>query len=88
MLVRGDEAGKKATFTAKEIRRALQKLEPMLGIAAVETTIQDLEIYGLPLVNDHIPYTFKEIEVAMSKMLGTDATTLLIERLKKILICI
>jgi hypothetical protein len=70
-------------FTSKQIKHALQELEKLLGRATVEAMIYDLEMYGLPLVNDRQTYTLNEIENALRKIFGDEATLLLFERLKK-----
>jgi hypothetical protein len=61
----------------------VHKLEPTLGRASIERLIEDLDIYGLPLANDHTLYTFADIQIAMEKILRVEGSQLITERLKK-----
>lgn len=75
-----------SSYLSKTIRNALYKLESSLGRATVDTIIQDMEIYGTPLVNDHVSYTIAEITLAMEGIFGIEGSKIIIERLKKTLL--
>jgi len=74
------------SFSSKTMRTALFKLEPSLGRATIETILQDMEIYGMPLDDDRISYTIADIELAMRRIFGTEGGALIMERLRKTLI--
>lgn len=74
-----------APFSSKTIRAALYKLESSLGRATIEALIQDIEVYGMPLDDDRVSYTIADIELVMRRIFGTEGSTLITERLKRIL---
>jgi hypothetical protein len=73
-----------AVFTSRTIVVALRSLEQTLGRATIDAIIYDLEIYGLPLVNEHVKYSLAEIKVAVEKIFG-EAAPLFLERLLRAL---
>jgi hypothetical protein len=74
------------SFSSRTVRAALFKLEPSLGRAAIETILQDMEIYGMPLDDDHATHTIADIELAMRRIFGGEGGALIMERLRRILI--
>lgn len=74
------------SFSSKAIRVALYKLESSLGRATIEAILQDMEIYGMPLDGDHTSYKISDIELAMRRMFGAEGGTLIMERLRRVLI--
>ena len=75
-----ENSDRNAVFTSRTIIVALQSLEPTLGRATIDAIIYDLEIYGLPLVNEHVKYSLAEIKIAIEKIFG-DAAPLFLDRL-------
>jgi len=73
-------------FSAKAIRRAIQALQPVLGDISVDAMIYDLELYGLLATNERASYSIDQIRMALERIFGTEATNLLIKRIKKALI--
>jgi hypothetical protein len=71
-------------FSAKALRKAFQALEPTLGRGNIDALIHDLEMYGLPLVNERQEYSLAEIKVAIEKIFG-EAAPLFTERLVRAL---
>lgn len=67
-----------AKFNSRVIRKALQSLEPSLGRATIDAIINELELCGLPLENDH-EYSLAEIKTAVEKLFG-EAAPLFLER--------
>jgi len=73
-------------FSAKAIRKAIQTLRPMLGDIAVDAMIYDLELYGLLVANERASYSIDQIHLALERIFGSEATNLLIKRVKKALL--
>jgi hypothetical protein len=72
-------------FSARDIRQALQSVEPMLGHVALDALISDLDDLGLQIKNDRNSYSLAEIQTALLKTFG-EATILFIDRIKNALI--
>jgi hypothetical protein len=72
-------------FTSRAITAALRSLEQVLGRATVEAIEYDFETYGLPLVNEHVQYSYAEIRTAVEKIFG-EAAPLFLERFDRALI--
>jgi hypothetical protein len=70
---------------SKSIKKALESLEPPLGKTTLRILLNELETYGLPLVNDHYEYSFAEIKSSLIKILGDEAAAIILERFKKAL---
>lgn len=61
-------------------------LERTLGYAATETLVYDLENYGIALVAGRAAsYTLDQVQDAISKVLGGEAGSLIMDELVKIL---
>jgi hypothetical protein len=73
-------------FSSKAIQKALQSLEPSLGLATIDAVIYELEFYGLPLENDR-EYSLAEIKIAIEKIFG-EAASLFMERFTRALFTI
>jgi hypothetical protein len=73
-------------FSAKAIRKAIQTLQPVLGDVSVDAMIYDLELYGLLATNERASYSIDQIHMALERIFGSEATNLLIRRVKKALL--
>ena len=71
-------------YSSRAITRGLLSLRHVLGQATVDAIEYDFEVYGLPLVNERIDYTFAQIKTACEKIFG-DAAPLFLERFARAL---
>jgi len=71
-------------FSTKAIRKAIQTLQPILGEVSVNAMIHDLELYSLLLANQQ--YSIDQIQMALERMFGREATTLLIRHVQNALL--
>ena len=84
-MSRAAGAGKDKPISTSSLKKAFHGLEPSLGKTTVEELFSDLENYGITLSHSRMSYPLSEVEDALRKMLGEDAASLLVERLKKAL---
>ena len=70
-------------ISGKRLREALVGATAVLGRAAQDAMLHDLELNGI-MFGDR-SYTLQEIQSALGKIFGHDGTMLLMQRLKKAL---
>ena len=75
--------GNSIPINSLTLKNAIQKVTSMLGEAAVESLMEDLEQQGINLNNPSSTYTLRQLESAIVETFGEDAATLLMERIKK-----
>ena len=80
-----DSRAKGTEFSAKAIRKAIETLDTLLGRSNVDALIYDLELYGLLAANERL-FTTDQVQTALERIFGTEATPLLFERVKKALL--
>jgi hypothetical protein len=73
----------KVKIHSTELLSALKKLHGMLGRVLVECIVTSLEHHGIDLRDKSKFYSLNEIQEAFNKMFGTDASQLLLQRLKR-----
>lgn len=69
------------TFSSKELRKAIKTLEPILGRINVDALLYGLEIYDLRLTNGHKEYDLVEIQSALERIFGKEATSPLLRHI-------
>lgn len=79
----GNDSGNSIPISSITLRKAIQKVTSMLGEAAVESLVEDLEHQGIDLNNPSSRYTLRQLENAIIGTFGEDAASLLMERIKK-----
>jgi hypothetical protein len=78
----GDDSNDSAPIESSTLKQAIEKGAHMLGWSAIEDLIDDLERHGIDLKQSSSRYTLQQLEAAFIQIFGTDATSLLIERIK------
>jgi predicted xylose isomerase-like sugar epimerase len=73
----------KVKIHSAELLSALKKLNDMLGRELVECMVTSLEHRGIALRDKSKFYSLSEIQEAFNKMFGSDASQLLLQRLKR-----
>ena len=73
----------KIKIHSAELLSALKKLHDMLGRELVECMVTSLEHHGIALRDKSKFYSLHEIQEAFNKMFGSDASQLLLQRLKR-----
>ncbi len=70
-------------INSSTLRNAIQRGVSVLGRAAIDSIIEDLERHGIDL-NDPSPrYTLRQLEVVFTQIFGVDVTQLLMERIRQ-----
>jgi hypothetical protein len=78
----GDDSNDSAPIESSILRQAIEKGGRILGWPAVEAIIDDLERHGIDLKEPSSLYTLRQLEAAFIQIFGTDATPLLMDRVK------
>ena len=80
------KTSKNIPLLSNKLKKAVIALGGMLGYAAAEALVYDLENYGIALVaGKAASYTLEQVEDAIKKILGEEAGSLVMEQLIKIL---
>ena len=82
LLSKTDNSTNNTTYSSKRIKQALHSLKDSLGLSMVDALISELELVGLPLVNDHASYSYDQIHTAFAELLSRETADVIIERLK------
>lgn len=72
-------------YSAKEIREAICKLEPMLGRAVIDSIVCDLERHGL-LQNDNQQHSLEEIQNRLEDLFDKEVGEMLSRYIQKALL--
>lgn len=78
----GNDSGNSIPINGLTLKKAIQSQTSILGEAAVESLIEDLEHKGIDMDNPSSRYTLRQLESAIIEIFGEDAATLLMERIK------
>jgi hypothetical protein len=76
---------KNTPIPGNKLRKGIMSLERILGYAAVEARVYDLENYGITLEAGQATYTLQQVEDALKKVLGNEGGPLIMDQLMKIL---
>lgn len=78
----GDDRNDSAPIESSKLKQAIEKGARILGWSAIDALIFDLERQGIDLNNSSSKYKLKQLEAAFIQIFGTDATPLLMERVR------
>lgn len=78
----GDDSNDSVPIESSTLRQAIERGVQVLGWSAIEAIIDDLERHGIDLKEPSSRYTLRQLEAAFMLIFGTDATPLLMERVK------
>ena len=66
-----------------ELRSAFETLEPILGLAAIESIIDDLEKRGVTITDAHAQYSVIELQSALADIFGIDIAAFMIRHIAR-----
>ena len=74
------DAQKRST---NELRSAFETLEPILGLSAIESIIDDLEKRGVTITDAHAQYSVIELQSALTDIFGIDIAAFMIRHIAR-----
>ena len=74
------DAQKRST---NELRSAFEALEPILGLSAIESIIDDLEKRGVTITDAHAQYSVIELQSALADIFGIDIAAFMIRHIAR-----
>jgi hypothetical protein len=76
---------KNTPIPSNKLKKGIMSLERILGYAAAEALVYDLENYGIALAGGNNSYTLQQVEDALKKVLGNEGGPLIMDQLMKML---
>jgi len=69
--------------STNELRSAFETLEPILGLSAIESIIDDLEKRGVTITDAHAQYSLVEVQSALADIFGIDIAAFMIRHIAR-----
>ena len=69
--------------STNELRSAFETLESILGLAAIESIIDDLEKRGVTITDAHAQYSLVEVQSALRDIFGIDIAVFLVRHITR-----
>ena len=69
--------------STNELRSAFETLEPILGLSAIESIIDDLEKRGVTITDAHAQYSLVEVQSALRDIFGIDIAAFMIRHIAR-----